>query len=212
MPLAGNAITASLRACFDAQRRAYFAQPVPTIDQRRHDLRQLKAMLSDNREEIMAAISQDYGNRSRQESQFAEIISVTDAINDALRNVGKWSRAQRRHVDMSMFAGGRNRLMPQPLGVVGIIVPWNFPGNLSFVPIATAFAAGNRAMVKFSENSRAFSQLMIRLREKYFPQEKLAFFEETGGVGVEFSQIPFDLLFFTGSGATGRAVMAAAAK
>ena len=212
MPLAGNAITASLRACFDAQRQAYFAQPVPTIDQRRHDLRQLKAMLSDNREEIMAAISQDYGNRSRQESQFAEIISVTDAINDALRNVGKWSRAQRRHVDLSMFAGGRNRLMPQPLGVVGIIVPWNFPGNLSFVPIATAFAAGNRAMVKFSENSRAFSQLMIRLREKYFPQEKLAFFEETGGVGVEFSQIPFDLLFFTGSGATGRAVMAAAAK
>jgi coniferyl-aldehyde dehydrogenase len=212
VPIARNDIAANLRACFDAQRQAYLAEPTPTIDQRRKDLRQLKALLSDNRKQIISAISQDYGNRSRHESQFAEIISVTDAINDAIRNVRKWSRVQRRHVDLSMFAGGRNRLMPQPLGVVGIIVPWNFPGNLSFVPLAAALAAGNRAMVKFSENSRAFSQLMISLLERYFPREKVAFFEETGGVGIEFSQIPFDLLFFTGSGATGRAVMAAAAK
>ncbi|MDT8319654.1 MAG: aldehyde dehydrogenase family protein, partial [Xanthomonadales bacterium] len=100
----------------------------------------------------------------------------------------------------------------QPLGVVGVIVPWNFPAQLSFSPLADIFAAGNRAMVKMSENSRELSRLLIRIVGDYFPPEKLMFFEETGAVGIEFSQQPFDHLLFTGSGQTGRAVMAAAAK
>jgi len=111
-----------------------------------------------------------------------------------------------------MFAGGKNRVIPQPLGVVGIIVPWNFPVNLTFLPLASAFAAGNRAMVKMSENSIALTRLLKSISSRYLPEDKLMFFEETGGVGIEFSQIPFDLIVFTGSGQTGRAVMASAAK
>jgi coniferyl-aldehyde dehydrogenase len=91
-------------------------------------------------------------------------------------------------------------------------VPWNFPLNLSLIPLTYIFAAGNRAMVKMSENSRHLAQLLIERLPAYFPPEKLQVFDETGGVGIEFSRQPFDHLFFTGSGATGRAVMAAAAQ
>lgn len=202
---------AMLQACFARQRTAYLDAPVPSVAQRKHDLEQLKAMLNDHRDEIIAAISEDYGNRSKHETQFAELISVTDAIGDTIKKLKKWTKVQKRHVDLTTFAGGKNRVIPQPLGVVGIIVPWNFPVNLSFVPLAAAFAAGNRAMVKMSENSRALSRLLIRICGDYFPQEKLIFLEETGGVGIEFSKIPYDLMLFTGSGQTGRKVMAAAA-
>ncbi|MCB1855954.1 MAG: coniferyl aldehyde dehydrogenase [Halieaceae bacterium] len=207
-----NATAAQLHDHFDKQRAAYLEAPNPDYEQRRADLQTLKRMVSENAEDIMTAISEDYGNRSRHESQFAEIISVTDGINDCIKHLRKWMKVQKRHVDHSMFFGGRNRVIPQPLGVTGIIVPWNFPINLSFMPLAAAFAAGNRAMVKMSENSIALSRLLIRLCGRYFPEEKLAFFEETGGVGIEFSRLPFDLLVFTGSGQTGRAVMAAAAQ
>jgi coniferyl-aldehyde dehydrogenase len=120
-------------------------------------------------------------------------------------------KPQRRSVDLRMFPGARNRVIPQPLGVVGVIVPWNFPLNLSLVPLTYIFAAGNRAMVKMSENSRHLAALLIEKMPAYFPPEKLQFFDETGGVGIEFSQLPFDHLLFTGSGQTGRSVMAAAA-
>lgn len=121
-------------------------------------------------------------------------------------------RPQRRSVDLRNFFGARNRVIPQPLGTVGVIVPWNFPINLSLVPLTYIFAAGNRAMVKMSENSRHLAALLIERMPAYFPPEKLQFFDESGGVGIEFSKLPFDHFLFTGSGQTGRAVMAAAAK
>ena len=120
-------------------------------------------------------------------------------------------RRQRRGVDLLLFPGARNRVIPQPLGVVGMIVPWNFPINLTFLALTSVFAAGNRAMVKLSENSRHFAALMIERLPRYFPPDKLAVFDESGGVGVEFSQLKFDHLLFTGSTQTGRSVMAAAA-
>jgi coniferyl-aldehyde dehydrogenase len=121
-------------------------------------------------------------------------------------------KPQRRSADWISFPFARNRVIPQPLGVVGVIVPWNFPVNLSFMPLTSIFAAGNRAMVKLSENSRRLAALLIDKVPAYFPPEKLQFFDESGGVGIAFSQLPFDHLLFTGSGTTGRAVMAAAAK
>lgn len=204
--------SSTLLPCFEKQRAAYLADPVPDYHQRKQDLLALKRMITENREEIIAAISDDFGNRSRHETLFADIISVTESIRHNIKHLRKWMKPQKRHVDQTMYPGGKNRVIPQPLGVVGVIVPWNFPVNLSFGPLAAAFAAGNRAMVKMSENSVAVTRLLADISGKYFPEEKLMFFEETGGVGIEFSQIPFDLIMFTGSGQTGRAVMASAAK
>ena len=207
-----HSITAVLIACLDQQRTAYLADPNPDFRQRKQDLRSLKRLVSDNREAITVAINQDYGNRSRHETMLAEIIVVIDGIKFALKNLKRWMKTQRRQIDFVIYPGAKNRVIPQPLGVVGIIVPWNFPIQLSFTPLTYVFAAGNRAMVKMSENSRHLSRLLIELAPDYFPPLKLSFFEETGSVGIQFSQLPFDHLFFTGSGATGKAVMASAAK
>lgn len=205
-------IAALLAADFEKQRAAYLADPVPGLQQRREDLLALKRMLAEHREAIIEAISQDYGNRSRHESLFAEMITAGDAINHALRHLRSWMKVQRRKVDVAMFPFAKNRVIPQPLGVVGLIIPWNFPVNLAFSQLVAVFAAGNRAMVKFSENSVALTRVLQGILPDYFPPEKLRFYEETGCVGIEFSKVPFDLIIFTGSGETGRKVMGAAAQ
>jgi coniferyl-aldehyde dehydrogenase len=200
-----------LQATLALQRAAYFAAPVPSKAERRRDLKALRALVSDHRDAICEAISRDFGHRSRHETLLTDIVPVLRDIDHALRHLGRWMRVQRRGVDRIAFGLARNRVIPQPVGVVGVIVPWNFPVNLSFMPLTMIFAAGNRAMVKMSENSRHLTRLLIETSGRYFPPEKLAFFEETGGVGIEFSKLPFDHLLFTGSTQTGRSVMAAAA-
>ncbi len=201
-----------LNAALALQRTAYRAHPVPTYAERREDLLRLRAFLREQQGPIADAISADYGHRSRHETRLAELVPALDGIGHALKHLKSWMRVQRRAADWITFPFARNSVIPQPLGVVGVIVPWNFPVNLSFVPLSAIFAAGNRAMVKLSENSRHLAALLIDKVPAYFPPEKLQFFDETGGVGVAFSQLPFDHLLFTGSGTTGRAVMAAAAK
>jgi coniferyl-aldehyde dehydrogenase len=200
-----------LSAALEAQRRAYMAAPVPSYAQRVQDLRTLRRYLLENREALIEAVHRDYGNRSRHETLFGEFVPVLDGIKYTLRHLRGWMRPQQRGVDLLLFPGARNRVVPQPLGVVGVIVPWNFPINLMFAPLTSIFAAGNRALVKLSENSRQLAAFLQSSLPRYFPPEKLAVFDETGGVGVEFSRLPFDHLLFTGSSQTGRAVMAAAA-
>lgn len=203
---------ASIASILAAQQAAHRREPTRTYDERREDLKSLRRLLRENSEPIVQAIGRDYGNRSRHESLFAELIPALDGIDHALRHLREWMRVRRRPVDGLLFPGGRNRVIPQPLGVVGLIMPWNFPINLAFSQLTSVFAAGNRAMVKMSENSIALSRLLKDVSPKYFPAEKLAFLEETGGVGIEFSKLPFDLIIFTGSGETGRKVMASASE
>ena len=134
-----------------------------------------------NKDEIAKATSQDYGNRSNHETLLLEIFSSIDGINHSLKQLKKWMKVQRRHVDFIVYPGAKNRVIPQPLGVIGMIVSWNFPINLSFVPLTSIFSAGNSAMVKMSENSVALTRLMQKISPDYFPKEKLEWIEETGG-------------------------------
>jgi coniferyl-aldehyde dehydrogenase len=194
------------------QRAAYLRHPVPSHAERVADLRTLERFVRENRQPLIDAVSADYGHRSPHETVMTEILPLLGAIKHARKHLRGWMRPQRRGVDRLAFGLGSNTVLPQPLGVVGVIVPWNFPINLSLVPLACIFAAGNRAMVKMSENSRHLAALLIQRMPAYFPPDKLQFVDETGGVGVEFSKLPFDHLLFTGSGTTGRAVMAAAAQ
>ncbi len=203
---------AELQDCFERQRRAYLAAPEPSLAQRRADLDALTRLLKDNRDALVQAINKDYGNRSEFETLFAEFFVVLETIKDSRKRLRKWMKPQRRHIDFMMYPGASNRVIPQPLGVVGVIVPWNFPLNLSFSPLAAILAAGNRAMVKMSENSQHLARLLTEIAPRYFPADKLCFFDDGGGRGPAFSAIPLDHLLFTGSGATGRAVMANAAK
>lgn len=202
---------ARLERDLDRQRAAYHAHPSPDYRERKRDLARLKSLINDHRDDIIEAIKRDYGNRSRHETQFAELITVTDGIKHAMRHLRSWMKVQRRDIDTLMFPGAKNRVIPQPLGVVGLIIPWNFPINLAFSQLVAVFAAGNRAMVKMSENSIHLTRLLQRVSGDYFPDDKLCFYEETGRTGIAFSTLPFDLMIFTGSGQTGRAVMTAAA-
>lgn len=194
------------------QRNAYFANPVPTLQERKTDLRTLQRFIREHKDALCDSISADYGHRSRHETMLAEVFPAVDGIDHVAGQLRGWMKPQRRKVDWRNFFGASNRVIAQPLGVVGVIVPWNFPLNLSMVPLSYIFAAGNRAMVKMSENSRHLAAYLIKHMPAYFPPEKLQFFDETGEVGVAFSKLKFDHLLFTGSGQTGRAVMAAAAQ
>jgi coniferyl-aldehyde dehydrogenase len=205
-------LSTELEAVLQSQRTAYFARPVPSLNERKADLLKLKTYLLENKDGIVAAIHADYGNRSMHETLLTELVPTLSEIDHAIGHVKKWMKPQRRQVDLRNYLGASNRVIPQPLGVVGCIVPWNFPINLTFVPLVSIFSAGNRAMVKMSENSRHLCQYLIKTMPGYFSKDKLAFFDETGGVGVAFSKLKFDHLLFTGSGNTGRAVMAAAAQ
>lgn len=193
------------------QRSAYLAHPAPTLQERVADLRTLQRFVREHQEALCDAISADYGHRSRHETLLAEIFPVVDGIDHIIHQLRGWMRPQRRSVDWRSFFGARNRVVAQPLGVVGVIVPWNFPLNLSLVPLSYIFAAGNRAMVKMSENSRHLCAYLQAHLQPCFAPDKLQFFDETGGVGIEFSKLKFDHLLFTGSGQTGKSVMAAAA-
>jgi coniferyl-aldehyde dehydrogenase len=206
------AIPAEFQACLATQRAAHLKAPEPTYDERIVDLKALARLIKDNQAAIVAAINGDYGNRSEFETLFGEALLALDGIHDAAKRLKGWMKPRRRSVDPLMFFGARNRLVPQPLGVVGVIVPWNYPLLLSFSPLVSIFAAGNRAMVKMAENSRRLAELLIGISPKYFPEEKLAFFDGGAGRGNAFSSLPFDHLIFTGSGATGRVVMANAAR
>jgi coniferyl-aldehyde dehydrogenase len=210
--LTPTATITTLQAALAAQRQSCLAHPYPSLEERKADLRTLGRFVRDNQEALMAAISADYGHRSRHETLLTEIGPILASVRHTLKHLRSWMKPQRRHVDRLSYGLGRNQVIPQPLGVVGVIVPWNFPLNLSLVPLACIFAAGNRALVKLSENSRNLAALLIEKMPAYFPPEKLQFFDETGGVGIEFSKLPLDHLLFTGSGTTGRAVMAAAAQ
>ncbi len=200
----------SLSSIFNEKKAAYFDDPEPSYKERVRDLKLLRKMLIGHRRNIKEAINLDYGVRSNIESNLAEMASTILAINHMIKHLRQWMKPQRRKSSIGFF-GGKSTLLAQPLGIVGIIVPWNFPIYLSFIPIATAIAAGNRVMVKMSENSRNLAKVLIDISPDYFADEKLSFHDETGGVGIEFSTLPFDLLMFTGSPETGKSVMRSAA-
>lgn len=188
---------------------------MPSLAERRADLRTLARFVREQQEALAEAISADYGHRSRHETLLMEVGPALASIRHALKHLPQWMAEQPRGVDRLTFGLGRNRVIPQPLGVVGVIVPWNFPINLSVIPLACIFAAGNRAMVKYSEKSPRLARLLAQTLPSYFPPEKLQVFADPGGargIGPAFSALPFDHLLFTGSSATGRAVMGAAAQ
>ena len=195
---------------FVASVRPISTDPSPSREVRRADLEALHRMLEENETAIIAAIDADFGGRSAVESRLLELFPVREGIRSTISHLRKWMRPQKRSVDWLVYPGARNRVIPQPLGVIGVIVPWNFPIQLSFGPLIDILAAGNRAMVKMSENSVRLSRLLVEISPRYLPPEKLTFFE-CGGRGPAFSCLPFDHLVFTGSSATGRAVMASAA-
>jgi coniferyl-aldehyde dehydrogenase len=200
-----------LKQVFDRLRKASRASPAPDANQRCASLDALCAMVLDNQEEIIAAISSDFCGRSRAETELLEMVPLINAVKHARKSLRRWMRDEPRHVAIA-FQPAKAWVRYEPLGVIGIISPWNYPLFLSLVPLSDALAAGNRAMLKPSELTPTFSALLSRLVAQTFTTEEV--FVITGGVDVAeaFSALPFDHLVFTGSTSVGRRVMRAAAE
>ncbi|OYQ35831.1 coniferyl aldehyde dehydrogenase [Niveispirillum lacus] len=158
---------------------------------------------------LVEAVSQDFGHRSPHETKLADIHASLSAIRHARRHFRRWMRPSR--VDVALpFLPGRAQVEMVPLGVVGIISPWNYPIQLALIPLATAIAAGNRVLLKPSEMTPRTTALLERLLAEVFEQTEVAVV--AGGVDMAqaVSHLPLDHLLFTGSTAAGRQVMRAA--
>jgi coniferyl-aldehyde dehydrogenase len=191
------------------QRTAFLRDGPPSLSQRRADLKKLKKAILTRRSEIEDVLSADFGHRSRHESAIMEILVLIQGVDHLHRNLRRFMRPTRRHVALPMRFGSA-RIEYQPLGVIGIMAPWNYPFSLALMPLATAIAAGNRAMIKPSEFAPATSDLLVRLLAEIFPEEQVAVVTGDASVGAAFTALPFDHLIFTGSTPVGRAVMKAA--
>ncbi|MFM5031638.1 coniferyl aldehyde dehydrogenase [Aeromonas media] len=191
-------------------KQACQAQPMPSLAQRRSRLTALKSALLAHKQALCDALALDYGQRSDYDSLVADILPCVMQINYSLKRLKGWMRPVRRHPGL-LLAPARVEVHYQPLGVVGIMVPWNFPVMLSLGPLIGAIAAGNRAMIKLSEFTPHTNAALRTLLEAVFDDDEVVLIEGDAGLAAAFSTLPFDHLLFTGSTAVGRQVMAAAA-
>lgn len=200
-----------LEKTFSKLKAAYAQSPMPPLRQRIQDLNTLKALLIKHQHAIAAAINADFTARSATETMLADIVPSIQSINHTLKHLKQWMKPSKRRVGIHFWPASA-QVIYQPLGVVGIIVPFNYPVGLAIVPLMTALAAGNRAMIKMSEFTPRTSALIADMLRTGFEESHVAVI--TGGVDISaaFSRLPFDHLLFTGSTAVGKQVMRAAAE
>ncbi|MDX1669220.1 MAG: coniferyl aldehyde dehydrogenase [Limnobacter sp.] len=196
---------------FQTQKQAFAANPFPDEAQRYQWLDSLEKIVLDNEQAFIDSLSQDFGHRSAHESLMLDIVSSLGAIRHTRKHLGQWMKVRKVGTPMALQPAS-SYIKPQPLGVVGIITPWNFPVYLSLAAVAAALAAGNRVMLKPSELSPHTSALMARLLEDTFGSDLVGVVEGDVSVATAFSALAFDKLMFTGSTAVGRKVAKAAAE
>ena len=194
---------------YRALRAAHRADPNPSVRRRKALLSSLLNAMLESREEYARCISADFGNRSWHESMLAEVWVSADNIRHTSKHLKKWARTQTVSTPLA-HRPGYSRIVPQPKGVVGVISPWNYPLLLSIDPIAAAIAAGCRVAFKPSELTPRTSAFLAQLLERALPLDWCRVIQGDADVGREFSSMPWDHLFFTGSPRVGKMVMQAA--
>ena len=198
-----------LASAFARARDASRRDPTPDAATRIARLNKLERLLREHLCEWETAVAADFGHRSPHETRLEAFASL-EALKHSRRHLKRWMRPQRKPVGFN-YLPGRAEIRVQPLGVVGIIVPWNYPIALSFGPIIDALAAGNRVLVKMSDYSPQTTTLFAQLVARHFAAEELCIVGGDLTLAEAFSCLPFDHLLFTGSGVIGRRIMRAAA-
>ena len=204
--------TAAMQRLLDSQRAAFTtARPEP-LDTRRDRLKRLIALLVDRGEDLSRAMSRDFGHRSHEQSMMTDIMPSVTFAKYCLKHLDRWARTEKRspNFPLSLF-GAKAELRYEPKGVIGIVSPWNFPVGLTMSPVAQAFAAGNRVLIKPSEFTEDTSDLMAELFAKYFAEDEVAVCVGGPEVGSAFCSLAFDHLLFTGATSIGKHVLHAAA-
>ncbi|RDX36033.1 coniferyl aldehyde dehydrogenase [Kangiella sp. HD9-110m-PIT-SAG07] len=190
-------------------KQQYAKEPFPALKQRLKNLDKLASLLKDSEGELTQAINDDFSYRSPLETELAEIYPSLKSISNTKKQLSDWMAPEKRSVSI-WFRPAKASVMYQPKGVVGIIVPWNYPLYLALGPLIGAIAAGNRVMLKMSEFTPKFSQRFAELCHQYLGKDWVRVVNGGPEVGEAFSKLPFDHMLFTGSSRVGRAVMRAA--
>jgi coniferyl-aldehyde dehydrogenase len=198
-------------ALYALQRTAFSEERYPSHEVRRDRLERIASLIDRHEAEIVAAIADDFGVRPPQETRLTELFVVDVALRHASRHLANWMRSRRAPTPLYLRPG-RSWIERQPLGVVGIISPWNYPVQLALLPAIAALAAGNRALIKPSEITPSTSALLAALVARYFSPGELAVVNGGADVGAAFARQPFDHLLFTGSTQVGRSIALAAAE
>ncbi len=193
------------------QKDAFGKNPYPDYQQRISYLKALKKILLDNQQAIIEAISEDFGHRSKDDSIVGDILTSITGINYSIKKLKSWMKPEKKQIGM-LFQPASGKVIYQPLGVIGIIAPWNYPVFLSIGPLTAALAAGNNAMIKMSEYTPKISMLIARMLTEVFPKEQVAVVAGDAEIAATFSSLAFDHLFFTGSTNVGKLVMRAASE
>jgi coniferyl-aldehyde dehydrogenase len=201
----------AMRAMLGRQRQAFMAEGPPGVDVRRNRIDRLLALVFENTDAFVDAMAADFGTRPRAGTLFSEILGMISVIEHTRAHVPQWMRTTRLMRTARLFSL-KAEVEPCPLGVVGIIGPWNFPLNLVVLPASAAFAAGNRVMIKMSEVTPRTAELMKSTAPTYFDPAELDVVTGGADVAAAFSTLPFDHLFFTGSPSVGALVQRAAAQ
>lgn len=201
----------ALRSEFDKLKSAYRSEPYPSYEQRIAWLDAVLREVRRARTEIAEAIREDFGHRSFHETQIGEIFPLITSIRYAKSHLKSWMKPKSRHVNLALQPA-RAKVQYQPVGVVGVIAPWNYPVSLALGPLVSALAAGNRVMIKPSEYTPRTSELLKRMLASALPDGVATVISGGPAVAAAFSRLPFDHLLFTGSTNVGRSVMRAAAE
>ena len=201
----------ALHRAFAVQKAAFDADRSPTIEVRRGRLQALMGMMVSNRERIERAVASDFGAHPTGQSDLIEVLGVIGRAAYVLENLEGWMRPDPRHIDAAVFGSARAEMRLQPKGVIGNMVPWNFPFDLSVGPMVEMLAAGNRVIVKPSEYTPACAELLAEMVAATFDPDLVTV--AVGGLELAraFSSVAWDHLLYTGSPGVGRQVMAAAA-
>ncbi len=200
-----------LSRAFIAMKDSFRRQPYPTAEQRIQWLDTLKDLLLSHQDALIATISDDFGQRSSSETRLLELVPLLTAIRYHKKRLRRWMKPSRRLTPL-LYQPARSRVNYVPLGVVGIIVPWNYPLFLAISPMISALAAGNRVMVKMSESVPKTGLLLDQLFQKHLGSDVVQIFNGDVGFARAFTRLPFDHLIFTGATGVGRHVMEAAAE
>ena len=204
----------NLNKILEKQKKAHLRDGPLSVEIRKEWIDRCIALLIKYQNEIVDAISKDFGHRSTESSLLADVAGSIGSLKSAKENIKKWVKPEKRKVTPAILGllGAKLRVEYQPLGTVGVISPWNFPVTLTFGPLGSIFAAGNRAMIKPSEFTPKTSELMKTMFEEAFTEEEVAVFTGGPDLGEAFSSLPFDHLLFTGATSIAKHVMRAASE
>jgi len=200
-----------LQSTFQAQQAAFRAHPMPSAEERISMLKRLKNAIVRHEQALVDAVNLDFGSRSPMETRFVELVNLVEVIKYQIKHIRQWMKPEYRSVPMNMRPA-KAKVIRQPLGVVGIIVPWNYPYFLALDAVIPALAAGNRVMLKMSEFTPNAALALQAMLADIFSEDQVAVITGEADVAIAFTKLPFDHLIFTGSTNVGRHVMAAAAE